>query len=75
MTPVHTRRRTVATRVCARDDLDMVGPGAGEYSPMLTEADTIRLDLPAAPTTDVVRAILEALAHLEARFGLGTNAT
>jgi hypothetical protein len=40
---------------------------------MLTQAATIRLDLPAASTTEVVSAILKALARMEARSGaLGT---
>jgi hypothetical protein len=33
---------------------------------MLTEAATVRLDLPAASTTEVVSAVLEALARIEA---------
>jgi hypothetical protein len=39
---------------------------AGEYNPMLTQTATIRLDLPVASTTEVVSAILEALARIEA---------
>jgi hypothetical protein len=33
---------------------------------MLTQAATVRLDLPAASTTEVAAAILDALARLEA---------
>jgi hypothetical protein len=39
---------------------------AGEYNPMLTQAATIRLDLPAASTRQTIDAILDALARLEA---------
>jgi hypothetical protein len=39
---------------------------AGEYNPMLTQAATIRLDLPAASTTEVVGAVLDALQRIEA---------
>ena len=39
---------------------------AGEYNPMLTQAATVRLDLPAASTREVAAAILDALAGLEA---------
>ena len=37
--------------------------GAGDCNPMLTQAATVRMDLPAASTTEVVAAILEALAR------------
>ena len=43
----------------------MAGNG-GEYNPMLTEAATIRVDLPAASTTEVVSAVLGALERVEA---------
>jgi hypothetical protein len=46
-----------------------MGGDAGEYNPMLTQAATIRLDLPAASTPEVVSAILEALAGIEAGAG------
>jgi hypothetical protein len=39
---------------------------AGDYNPMLTEAATARIDLPAASTTEIITAILEALARIEA---------
>jgi nucleoside 2-deoxyribosyltransferase len=42
----------------------MAGP-AGDYNPMLHQAATVRIDLPAAPTTVVIAAILEALAGLD----------
>ena len=57
-----------------RTDFRAMAGNAGEYNPMLTQAATIRLDLPAASTTEVVSAILEALARIEAGSGaLGTS--
>ncbi|MET0526377.1 MAG: nucleoside 2-deoxyribosyltransferase [Nocardioides sp.] len=53
--------------VLVRTDLRALAGDAGEYSPMLTQAATIRLDLPYASTADVIDAILEALAHIDAR--------
>ncbi len=51
--------------VLVRTDFRSLGGAAGAYNPMLAEAATIRLDLPAASTTDVVGAILDALARIE----------
>ena len=51
--------------VLVRTDFRSLGGAAGAYNPMLAEAATIRLDLPAASTTDVVGAILDALARVE----------
>ena len=60
--------------VLVRTDFRAMAGNAGEYNPMLTQAATIRLDLPAASTTEVVSAILEALARIEAGSGaLGTS--
>jgi nucleoside 2-deoxyribosyltransferase len=47
------------------DSRDMAGL-AGEYNPMLTQAATIRLDLPAASTPTVIAAILDALDRVAA---------
>jgi nucleoside 2-deoxyribosyltransferase len=47
------------------DTRDMAG-SAGEYNPMLTQAASIRLDLPAASTPTVIAAILDALDRLAA---------
>ena len=45
-----------------------------EYNPMLTQAASIRLTLPVPSTTEVVSAILEALARIAADSGaLGTS--
>ena len=55
--------------VLVRTDFRVMAGIAGEYNPMLTQAATIRLDLPAASTTEVVSAILEALAGIEAGSG------
>ena len=52
--------------VLVRTDFRSMGGNAGEYNPMLSEAATIRLDLPAASTTEVVRAVLAALERVEA---------
>ena len=51
--------------VPVRTDFRSLVGAAGAYNPMLTEAATVRLDLPAASTTDVVGAILDALARIE----------
>ena len=55
--------------VLVRTDLRALAGNAGEYSPMLTQVDTIRLDLPTASTTEVVSAILDALSRIEAGSG------
>jgi nucleoside 2-deoxyribosyltransferase len=52
--------------VLVRTDFRALAGNAGEYNPMLTQAATIRLDLPAASTTEVVGAVLEALERIEA---------
>ena len=52
--------------VLVRTDVRSMAGNAGEYNAMLTQAATIRLDLPAAPTTEVVSAILDALERVEA---------
>ena len=49
-----------------RTDFRTMAGSAGEYNPMLTQAATVRLDLPAASTREVAAAILDALAGLEA---------
>ena len=41
----------------------------GEYNLMLTQSAAVRLDLPAASTTEVVTAILDALERIEAGIG------
>jgi nucleoside 2-deoxyribosyltransferase len=52
--------------VLVRTDFRALAGNADEYNPMLTQAATIRLDLPAASTTEVVGAVLEALERIEA---------
>ena len=52
--------------VLVRTDIRTQAGSAGEYNPMLTRSATIRLDLPAASTSEVTTAILDALAGLEA---------
>ena len=52
--------------VLVRTDIRQLAGPAGDYSPMLTEAATVRIDLPAASTSQVIPAILDALARIEA---------
>ena len=52
--------------VLVRTDIRSQAGDFGEYDPMLTQAATIRIDLPAASTTEVVNAILKALEQLQA---------
>lgn len=52
--------------VLVRTDIRALAGSAGDYSPMLTEAATIRVDLPAASTLQVIDKILGALARIEA---------
>jgi nucleoside 2-deoxyribosyltransferase len=52
--------------VLVRTDVRSRAGSVGEYNPMLTQSATVRLDLPAASTTEVAAAILDALAGLEA---------
>ncbi|MFL5650868.1 MAG: nucleoside 2-deoxyribosyltransferase [Chloroflexota bacterium] len=55
--------------VLVRTDFRSMAGDAGGYNPMLAESATIRLDLPAASTTEVIAAILDALERVEARTG------
>jgi nucleoside 2-deoxyribosyltransferase len=52
--------------VLVRTDFRARAGTAGAYNPMLAESATIRLDLPAASTTEVVGAVLEALERIAA---------
>jgi nucleoside 2-deoxyribosyltransferase len=56
-----TKKPVVLVRT---DSRDLAGK-AGTYNPMMAESATERLDLPAASTTEVIAAILDALAKLE----------
>ncbi len=49
-----------------RTDIRALAGDAGAYNSMLAESATVRLDLPAASTTEVVGAILDALERIEA---------
>ena len=51
--------------VLVRTDFRTFAGRSGDYNPMLTEAATIRLDLPKSPTREVADAIIEALVRLE----------
>jgi nucleoside 2-deoxyribosyltransferase len=52
--------------VLIRTDSRQRAGSYGEYNPMLTQSATVRVDLPMASTTQVVAAIVEALAGLKA---------
>jgi nucleoside 2-deoxyribosyltransferase len=52
--------------VLVRTDVRAFAGAAGDYNPMLTEAATARIDLPAASTTEVIAAILDALSRMDA---------
>ena len=52
--------------VLVRTDIrTLEGSGGAGYNPMLTEAATMRVDLPAASMTEVAAAVLDALGRLE----------
>ncbi|HEX7171996.1 MAG TPA: nucleoside 2-deoxyribosyltransferase [Candidatus Limnocylindria bacterium] len=55
--------------VLVRTDFRDLAGTAGRYNPMMAESATIRLDLPAASTTEVIAAILEALSTIERDVG------
>ena len=48
-----------------RTDFRTLAGNAGDYSPMLTQAATIRVDAPAGSTTEVIGAVLDALTRIE----------
>lgn len=50
--------------VLIRTDIRAMAGASGEYNPMLTQAATVRLDLPAASTEQVIASVLDALARL-----------
>jgi nucleoside 2-deoxyribosyltransferase len=52
--------------VLVRTDSRTLAGDAGNYNPMLTQAATIRIDAPAGSTTEVIGAVLDALARIEA---------
>jgi nucleoside 2-deoxyribosyltransferase len=51
--------------VLVRTDFRTDAGSSGPYSPMLTEAATIRLDLPFAPMARIVAEVLDALRRVE----------
>lgn len=51
--------------VLVRTDFRDLAGTAGRYNPLVAESATIRLDLPAAPTTEVIAAILRSLTTIE----------
>lgn len=52
--------------ILVRTDFRTLAGDAGDYSPMLTQAATVRIDLPDASTTQVIASILDVLARLGA---------
>lgn len=52
--------------VLVRTDFRSLAGQSGDYNPMLTEAATIRLDLPVSTPTEVAAAIIDALGRLNA---------
>ena len=51
--------------VLVRTDIRAMAGTAGDYNAMLTQAATARIDLPAASTTEVIAAILDALSRID----------
>jgi nucleoside 2-deoxyribosyltransferase len=51
--------------VLVRTDIRTQGGSSGPYNPMLSQAATIRLDLPFAPMTRIVAEVLDALRRVE----------
>jgi nucleoside 2-deoxyribosyltransferase len=52
--------------ILVRTDFRVLAGNAGDYNPMLTQAATARIDLPAASTMEVIAAILDALSRIDA---------
>ena len=53
--------------VLVRTDIRRLAGPSGDYNPMLMQAATARIDLPAASTTEVIAAILAELARIGAK--------
>ena len=51
--------------VLVRTDMRGLSGSAGDYNAMLTEAATIRIDLPAASTLQVIEMVIGALARIQ----------
>jgi nucleoside 2-deoxyribosyltransferase len=51
--------------VLVRTDFRMLSGSAGTYNPMMTQSAAIRIDLPTAPTPEVIAAVLDALQRIE----------
>jgi nucleoside 2-deoxyribosyltransferase len=51
--------------VLVRTDIRALAGSSGDYNSMLTEAATIRIDMPAASTNQVIERILDALTRIE----------
>jgi nucleoside 2-deoxyribosyltransferase len=53
--------------ILVRTDIRALAGDVGDYNAMLTQAATARIDLPAASTTEVIAAILDALSRIDVR--------
>ena len=53
--------------VIVRTDFRYLAGDAGPYNPLIAESATVRIGLPAASTTEVINALLEALSTIEDR--------
>ena len=51
--------------VLVRTDIRATAGSAGDYNAMLTESATVRIDMPAAPTDQVIAKVLGALARID----------
>ena len=51
--------------VLVRTDIRAPAGSTGDYNPMLTEAATIRIDMPAASTVQVIEMVIGALARIQ----------
>ncbi len=59
--------------VLVRTDFRVLSGHAGDYNPMLTQAATTSIDLPAGSTTDVIAAILTVLGRIDIGQDRGTS--
>jgi len=55
--------------VLVRTDLRLLAGNAGAYNPMLMQAATVRVDIPAGSRTEVIAAVLDALERIESSQG------
>jgi nucleoside 2-deoxyribosyltransferase len=56
--------------VLVRTDFRTLAGDAGAYNPMLAQSATVRVDVPAGSTTEVIGAVLDALTRIETGHNL-----